>query len=68
MVTLFSCAFRNDGLHIDYRSKGDTEMTRTAKTKSGKTVQLNKAVKVDGGIVEYVMHRRGYAVAVFVPC
>ncbi len=42
-------------------------MKRTAKTRRGKTVELNTMTKVDGGWTGYVMHRKGYAVVVFVP-
>jgi hypothetical protein len=43
------------------------EVTRTAKTKDGTEVILNKTYAVDGGWIAFVMHSNGYAVEIFVP-
>lgn len=42
-------------------------MTRTGKTSKGKIVELGTVRQVEGGFVGYVMHRKGFAVQVFIP-
>jgi len=42
-------------------------MKRTAKTAKGKTVVLNETTETAHGWTSYVVDRRGFAVAVFVP-
>lgn len=49
------------------RPMAAADAERTAKTKDGRTVVLNKSVKVDGGIESWVIGANGYAVRTFVP-
>jgi hypothetical protein len=46
--------------------KGMTK-PRTAKTKTGTEVILNKCYPVDGGWISWVIGSKGYAVEIFIP-